>query len=430
MTKKIIWPCIPKDVREAADSVLASGKINYWTGTQCRDFEQEYAAYLGVPYALAVANGTLALEMALRAYGIGDNGRKDEVIVPSRTFIATAGAVVAVGATPIIADIDPRTNCLTALSVAKVTTPRTRAVIPVHLGGYPVDMDALISLVDQLDNVRVIEDCAQAHGARYRGRAVGSIGDAGCYSFCQEKILPLGEGGLLVFRDGTDARAAYERAWAYRDHGRSWGKAHDAGISAASSRFRYMNDSFGTNARLTEAQGAMGRVMLASHLPLWHEERTRNATILKEELEECAHFYTPSNTAQCKSLISFVDLSRGETARESEHAYYRLYALLNLDVLREDWSRDRVIDEINARAAEEGLTAGVVQYGSSALIGLESAFANAGLVVPMHNADELAGAREADTRSLTFFVDPGRSADDMRLAAQVARAVLKEAVDA
>jgi len=418
------WPHIPPNARAAADRVLASGKINYWTGSECRDFEQEFAAFLDVPYALAVANGTLALELALRAYGIGDNGRADEVIVPSRTFIATAGAVVAVGATPIIADIDPSTNCLTPLAVAKVTTPRTRAVIPVHLGGYPTDMDALLSFTNQLEGVRVIEDCAQAHGARYRGRAVGSIGDAGCYSFCQEKILPLGEGGMLVFRDSPDARVAYERAWAYRDHGRSWTKAHDADVAAASSRFRYMNDSFGTNARLTELQGAMGRVMLAEWLAPWHEERARNAAILQTELEG------PEGPEECVQVLNFLDIPSDEHARGTEHAYYRLYALLDTEALRDGWTRDRVVDEINARAEAEGLSGGVAQYGSSALIGDEAAFAAVGFVASACGAEALVGAREADARSLAFFVDPGRIADDMRGAAACVKAVLKEAAGA
>ena len=431
MTDTPIWPHIPEDVRAAADHVLASGKINYWTGSETRTFEQEFAAALDVPYALAVANGTLALELALRAYGIGENGRSDEVIVPSRTFIATAGAVVAVGATPIIADIDPETNCLTPLAVAKVTTPRTRAVIPVHLGGYPTDMDALLRFTQQLDGVRVIEDCAQAQGARYRGRAVGSIGDAGCYSFCQEKIMPLGEGGMLVFRDGSDARAAFERAWAYRDHGRSWAKAHDADVAGASSHFRYLNDSFGTNARLTEMQGAMGRVMLAKWLPVWHEQRARNAAILKEALIEVA------KEGERVHALTFVDVPDDELARGTEHAYYRLYALLDVGALRDGWTRDRVVDEINLRAADGGHFGGVAQYGSSALIGSEAAFAAAGFVTGFAVAglagdagqagDALAGAREADERSFAFFVDPGRCEDDMRFAAGCVKAVLKEA---
>jgi dTDP-4-amino-4,6-dideoxygalactose transaminase len=405
------WPCIPADGRDAVARALDTGAINYWTGQECRAFEQEFAEYVQTPYALAVANGTLALELALRAFGIGEGGRADEVIVPSRTFIATAGAVAAVGATPVIADIDPDTNCLTALSVAKVTTPRTRAVIVVHPGGYPADMDALTSLTKQL-GIRVIEDCAQAHGALYRGRPVGGIGDAGCYSFCQEKILPLGEGGMIVFREGEDARAAYERAWAYRDHGRSFERAHGADVAAASPQFRYLNDSFGTNARLGEMEGALGRVLLR-YLPAWHETRVRNARVLCEELADCA------------GVLQLLDVPAEEAARGTEHGCYRLYGLLNVTVLREGWTRERVIDAINAAAEAAGIDGGVAQYGSCACIGREAAFAATGFEVPDEAA--LPGAVAADTGSIAFYVDPARDETCMRTTAACVRDVLKEA---
>lgn len=389
------WPVIPAEGIEAVSRVLSSGKINYWTGTECKSFEHEYAAYVGVPYALAVANGTLALELALAAFEVGPG---DEVIVPSRTFIATAGAVVRVGAVPIIADIDPSTNNLTALSVAQVLTPRTKAIICVHLGGYPVDMDPLISLAEQVGAV-IIEDCAQAHGATYKGRAIGSLGDAGCFSFCQDKILPLGEGGLITFKD----EAAYKRAWAQRDHGRSFDRAHDSSVGSNSPEFKYLTDRFGTNARLGEMEGALGRIML-DHLDEYHAQRTANANHLARAFEDIRGI---------RALVP----SASDSASGTNHAFYRLYARIDVGMLESDWSRNRVITEVNRRGVP-------CQYGSSALIGKERAFQRFADV----NRAPLDGAHVADGESIVFYVHPTLGRWHMSMAADVVSAVLLEAM--
>lgn len=368
------WPQISDEQKAAVLGVLDSGRINYWTGTECRAFEQDFADYHGVPYALSCANGTVALELALRAFGIGAG---DEVIVPSRTFIATAGAVVGVGATPLICDIDPDTNCMRALDVARLLTPRTRAIIPVHLGGYPAEIDAIMSLAKQLDIV-VIEDCAQAHGARLKSKLVGTLGDAGCFSFCQDKIIPLGEGGMITFYDED----AYKRAWSYRDHGRSFDKAKDAGVGAASPEFKWLNDSFGTNMRLGEIEGAMGRVAL-TNLEDFVAARNYNAKRIIEGLKGYAH------------CLKFLSLNDEDEAAESRHAYYRLYGRIHEPALKEGWSRNRIITEINAR----GIPA---QYGACALIGREEAFAGRD-AAPY----PLIGARIAHAESIAFYVHPG-----------------------
>lgn len=390
------WPIIPSDACDAVQAVLASGKINYHTGHYARDFEKAFAQYLDVPFALAVSNGTLALELALHAAGIGSG---DEVIVPSRTFIATAGAVVNVGATPVVADIDAATDILTPLTVAHVLTPRTRAVIPVHLGGYPVDIEALKALTDQLDLV-IIEDCAQAHGAQVRGRKVGALGDMGCFSFCQDKILPLGEGGMVTFKD----RALYEKAWAYRDHGRSFEKAHDATVGAASAQFKWLNDSFGTNARMGEMEGALGGVLLR-HLDEYHQARTENARALRDALSSIEGMTWAIPDAEQEML-------------GTEHAFYRAYAHINLDALAPGWTRDRIIEEI--------LKAGVpLQYGSCALIAHEAAFAQ----FPQQPGAPWSGALKAHESSIAFYVHPSLTPDDMRAQAALMRPILKEALN-
>lgn len=388
------WPVVPPKAADAIAAVLASGKINYWTGTETREFEREYAAYLGVDRTLAVANGTVALEIALRTFGIGPG---DEVIVPSRTFIATAGAVVAVGATPVVADIDPHTNCVTPLTVAEVLSPRTKAVIPVHLGGYPADVAAIKGLAAQVGAV-VIEDCAQAHGATINGRPVGTIGDAGCFSFCQDKILPLGEGGLVCFADP----AAHERAWALRDHGRDFKLASEARVGEPSAQFRWLTTTFGTNARMPEIVGALGRVMLR-HLPAYHEARVRNAGRLAAALSALPGL-TPLVPAADSGL---------------EHGFYRLYGLIDTDRIAAGWSRDRIIDAINT----EGVPA---QYGSCALISNEVAFST----IDLHRAPTatLEGAELAHERSIAFFVHPGLTEGDIDDIAAATYEVLREAI--
>jgi dTDP-4-amino-4,6-dideoxygalactose transaminase len=233
------WPSPSEAQIEAVTAVIHSGRINYWTGGEGRSLEREYAQRLGRAHAVAVANGTLALELALRAFRIGPG---DEVVVPARSFIATAGAVVAVGATPVCADIDPDSSAMTAATLGTALTGRTKAVIVVHLGGWPADMDPILALARERGLV-VIEDCAQAHGATYRGRPVGSLGDAGCFSFCQDKIVAAGEGGLLAL-DDEDAFAV---AWAYRDHGTSLAKVSDPTFMEAPASFRWIHDAFGSN---------------------------------------------------------------------------------------------------------------------------------------------------------------------------------------
>ncbi|HEX7961651.1 MAG TPA: DegT/DnrJ/EryC1/StrS family aminotransferase, partial [Terriglobales bacterium] len=209
------WPEFRENEVAAACAVLRSGKVNYWTGEQGLQFEREFAEYTGCRYAVAVSNGTVALEAALRAMGIGPG---HEVVVPSRTFIASASAVVMCGATPVVADIDRNSQNLTAASIEQVLSPRTRAVVAVHLAGWPCDMGSILDLARE-HGLKVLEDCAQAHGAAYRGRKVGSIGDAGAFSFCQDKIMSTGgEGGMITSND----ESIYKAAWSFKDHGKNY----------------------------------------------------------------------------------------------------------------------------------------------------------------------------------------------------------------
>jgi len=362
------WPAPGADELAAVTRVLESGRLNYWTGTEGTSLETEYAEQLDRTHGIVLANGTLALELALRAFGIGAG---DEVVVPARTYIATASAVVAVGATPIIADVDTTSGTITAQTVEAVLTPATRAVIPVHLGGWPVDMEPIVALARERSLV-VIEDCAQAHGASCGGRPVGSLGsDAAAFSFCQDKIVPAGEGGLLVLDDAD----AFARAWAYKDHGKSLAKIQ-AAQARSGSTFRWLHDSFGSNWRMPELAAAVARVGF-HRLPEWHAARTRNAQRLAAGLAHIEALHIPLPDGSC------------------EHAFYRLYAYVRPERLAEGWDRDRIAAAINA----EGIPC---QYGSCAEIYREQAFAGAGL-----GPDErLPGASELHETALAFFVHP------------------------
>ncbi len=381
------WPHFAEDEIAAVSSVLRSGKVNYWTGEEARAFEREFAEACGTRYAVALANGTVALELALQALGIGPG---DDVVVPSRTFLATASAVVMRGARPLFADVEPDSGNISAETVEKVLTPATRAIIPVHLGGWPCDMDPIMELARQR-GVKVIEDCAQAHGALYRGRPVGSIGDVGAFSFCQDKIMTTGgEGGMLV----TDSAEVRERAWSYKDHGKSLAAVYGRGQGVG---FRWLHESLGTNWRMTEMQAAIGRLQLRK-LPDWSDTRRRNAAIL----------------SRCFGTIGAFRVE--EPPEYMRHGWYKYHVYLRLDRIRTGWDRNRIMAEICAQ--------GVPCFsGSCPEIYLEKVFADAGLSPGVR----LPVARELGETSLMFLVHPTLSVEDMERTCGIVAEVMARA---
>lgn len=370
------WPVFAETTALEVAQKVRTGRVNYWTGGDSRLLEQRYAETLGRNHAVAVANGTVAIELALRAFGVGAG---DEVVVPARTFIATAGAVVAAGATPVVADVDPDSGNLTARTVEAVLSPATRAVIAVHVGGWPVEMDPLLELA-RSRSLLLFEDAAQAHGARYRDRPVGALGsDAATFSFCNDKIISCGEGGILVLDDED----AFRRAWSFRDHGKSFDGVHEALNSTDSSAYRWLVESFGTNWRLAELCAPLALAGLAS-LPEYHRVRTRNAVRLAHALGGLESLRVPL------------------PPEHMAHAYYRLYGFVRPERLAEGWDRDRITTAI----AAEGIPCG---YGTCAEIYREQAFAVAG-VAP---AGRLPFAAELHDTSLAFLVHPTLSDADI-----------------
>lgn len=365
------WPFFADDEMIAAKAPLQSGKVNYWTGEEGRLFEKDIAAFTGCSYAIALANGTVALELALYALGIGPG---DEVIVTSRTFIASASCIIMRGATPVMADVDPTSQNITVETIQDVISPRTKAIITVHLAGWPCDMDPILALAQE-HNLKVIEDCAQSHGASYKGRPVGSLGNVAAFSFCQDKIMSTGgEGGMLT----TNDRSLWERAWAFKDHGKSFNTVYNR---QHASGFRWLHESFGTNWRLTEIQSAIGRVQLRK-LSSWVEKRQHHASILTESFSRipALRVTTPPQ------LIG--------------HAYYKYYVFIRPDRIKSDWNRDRIMAAINAE--------GIPCYsGSCSEIYMEKAFDG------LRPTERLPVARELGDTSLMFLVHPTLTEQDM-----------------
>ncbi len=383
------WPRFSAEEGEAVKRVLLSNRVNYWTGTETREFEKEFATWCGTRHAIALANGTLALDLALKAYDIGPG---DEVVVTPRTYIASVSCVINAGAIPVFADIDVDSGNLTAETIAAVLSPRTRAVICVHLGGWPCDMDPIMSLAEQHGFV-VIEDCAQAHGATYKGRSVGSIGHIGAWSFCQDKIMTTGgEGGMVTTNDD----ALWERMWSFKDHGKSFDavyrRKHPPGYG-----FRWLHESFGTNWRMLEMQAVIGRIQLGL-MPEWHERRTKNAHAIISTAGEFSSLHAPS------------------APPSSAHAFYRCYVQIRPAQLASGWTRDRVVDEINRAGAP-------CFHGACPEVYLEKAFDGH----PSRPPARLPNARHLGETSMMFLVHPTLTDDEIATTCAAVRAVVSVA---
>jgi dTDP-4-amino-4,6-dideoxygalactose transaminase len=380
------WPSFEPDEIEAAASVLRSGKVNYWTGQEGRQFEVEFARSVGTRYAICLANGTVALELALHALGIG---RGHEVITTSRAFIASASCAVMRGAQPVFADVDRDSQNITAETIRRAITSRTKAVIAVHLAGWPCDMDPILDLAADY-GLYVIEDCAQAQGATYKGRPVGSMGHAAAFSFCQDKIMTTGgEGGMLTTNDPY----FWQRAWSFKDHGKNYDAVYNRERQPG---FRWLHESFGTNWRMTEMQSAMGRVILRK-IPRWVQKRRQHAAMLTSRLSSVPGLRIP------------------QPPSHTYHSYYKYYAFVRPEMLKPDWKRDRIVQTI--------VDAGVPCFtGSCSELYLEKAFG------PIHRHDRLPIAKQLGENSLMFLVHPTLSEQHISTTCDVVEKVLAKAV--
>lgn len=382
------WPKFTKEEADAVSNILLSNKVNYWTGTECREFEKEFATWCDTKHAIALANGTVALDLALKAIEIGAG---DEVIVTSRTFIASVSSIVNAGAIPIFADVDPDSQNITKETIQAVLSSRTKAIICVHLAGWPCDMDPIMALAKEKE-LYVIEDCAQAHGAKYKGRPVGSIGDIGAWSFCQDKIMTTGgEGGMVT----TNNETLWHRMWSYKDHGKSWNAVYK---NKHPDGFRWLHESFGTNFRLTEMQAVIGRIQL-KRMSQWHQLRKQNAHSILEVVNQ------------------FPNTLRAALPSENiEHAWYKCYLFVRPEGLATGWGRDKIQQKINEL--------GVPCFsGSCSEVYLEKAFDN----TEWRPKERLPTAKELGETSLMFLVHPTLTQNEMQKTVDVIKQVMKQA---
>ncbi len=379
------WPSFTEEEADAVRNVILSNKVNYWTGQEARTFEKEFAAWSGTEYAVALANGTVALDLAMKALGIGSG---DEVVVTSRTFLASVSSIVNAGAVPVFADVDRESQNITAETIRAVLTPRTKALICVHLAGWPCDLDPILALANE-HGLKVIEDCAQAHGAFYKGRPVGSIGHIGAWSFCQDKIMTTGgEGGMVT----TNDRELWAAMWAYKDHGKSWEAVYEREHAPG---FRWLHESFGTNWRMLEVQAVIGRIQLR-RMQDWHRSRLNNARAIWEAAGQLPALRIPA------------------LPDDQVHAAYKCYVFVRPECLKPDWSRDRILNEIVAR--------GVPAFsGSCSEVYLEKAFDNTG----WRPAQRLVNARELGETSMMFMVHPTLTDQEIELTCKVISEVVQ-----
>jgi dTDP-4-amino-4,6-dideoxygalactose transaminase len=387
-TKFSSWPAFTDEEADAVRDVVISNKINYWTGDECKKFEKEFASWSESKYAVALGNGTLALDLALKVLNIGDG---DEVIVTSRTFIASVSAIINVGATPIFADVDLDSQNITLEFVRKQITKKTKAILCVHLAGWPCEMDGIMSLSKEF-GIYVVEDCAQAHGAKYKDKSVGSIGHIGCWSFCQDKIMTTGgEGGMVT----TNDESLWREMWAYKDHGKSYEAVYEQEHPKG---FRWLHESFGMNYRMTEMQAAIGRIQVR-RMPIWHVKRLSNANKIWDSARQCKGLRVPS-------MRDYF-----------EHAAYKCYVFVKTKQLKSDWSRDRIINEINGLGVP-------CRSGSCSEVYLEKAFDG----TEFKPKERLHNAKELGETSLMFQVHPTLSDSEIQQTCNAIISVMELAV--
>ena len=382
------WPSFSQEEANAVSQVLLSNKVNYWTGQECREFEKEFAQFAGTQYAVALANGTVALDVALKALGIGAG---DDVIVTSRTFLASASSIVTAGANPIFADVELDSQNISRRTIEAVITPNTKAIICVHLAGWMCDMDPIMQLAQE-KGLYVIEDCAQAHGAVYKGKSAGSIGHIAAWSFCQDKIMSTGgEGGIVT----TNDESLWKKMWSYKEHGKNfdsiYNKQHPPG-------FRWLHDSFGTNWRMMEMQAVIGRIQLKK-MAEWMQKRNANMEKILAIFEKSPYFTVHRPSA------------------DYLHAAYKCYVQVNIEALPDGWSRDRIMNEIAAL--------GVPCFsGSCSEVYLEHAFDG----TPWRPVERLVNAKTLGETSLMFLVHPTLSQESIQKTVMVTQQVINRIV--
>lgn len=315
-----IWPTYDKKLIKTISEIIASGKVNYLFGNYGKKFEKKFSKYHGLNYSVAVSNGTVGLELALASL---DLKADDEILVTPRSYYSSVSCIIRNNLKPVFVDIDPLTQNICIKDLTKKINKKSKCIICVHLGGLPCDMDKIIPLAKK-NNIKVIEDCSQAHGAKINKKIVGTFGDIGVWSFCNDKIIStLGEGGMV----STNNKKIFEKIWSLKDIGKNYQKYHSKIINF---KFRWLHDDIGTNARLTEVQSYAG----------FHQIKQLNKFIYHRQ-QNASYVYSQLKTVPCLKFII--------APKKYTNVFYRLNFLFDDKYSSKKLSRDKILKDLSKK---------------------------------------------------------------------------------
>ena len=390
------YPTFNSLVIKKVEKVLRSGRVNYWTGNQCKKFEKEFSNYLGNKYSVAVSNGSVALEIALKALNLN---KDDEIIVTPRSFVISASCVLNLGLKPIFSDVDDNGN-LSIEGIKKVFNKNTKVIIAVHLNGLVCDLDPILKFVKKR-NIFLIEDCSQAHGAVYKDKKAGSFGDISTWSFCQDKIISTGgEGGMI----STNKKKLWLKIWSLKEHGKNYNdvffKKHKLG-------FKWLHSDLGSNHRMTEMQAAIGRDQL-KFLDKQIKKRNLLANIYLNLLRE---FYEKKNILEtpdfkCQTCPFKTQIKR---CNKCLHSFYRLNLFINKKFI----NRNKLLYQLNKLKINCGV-------GSCPEIFKEKIFKK----LKIYPKYKLLNAKLLGETSLTFPINPNKKIAQIKKEVKIIKTIL------
>lgn len=357
------WPTYSSSEIKKVKEILNSGKVNYWTGDNCNNFENKFAKHFNKKFGISVATGSIALDLAIKSLNLKKN---DQVLVTPRSYIASASCVISQNLMPIFVDIDLNSQNILYEDLKKKITRNTKAIILVHLAGYPCDMDKIVKICKKY-KIKIIEDCSQAHGAKYNSKFVGSFGDIAIWSFCNDKIMSTGgEGGMLL----TNNYQYYKKIFALKDCGKNIDKIKK---NTFKPKFQWIHDSIGNNFRMTEMQAAIGIIQLRN-LNKWVKKRNSFSLKINKVLSKFSYIRTtkiPSNIF---------------------HSFYRCYFFLNKKIIKNKFTREALIKTLKKYNID-------CNVGSCPEIYLEGAFKK------IKNVKRLKNAKILGETSVALFVN-------------------------
>ena len=315
-----VWPKVSNQEKKIVQKILDSNNLNYWTGNECKHFEKEFSNFMGLKYSLCVSNGSVGLDIAIKALELPIGS---EVIVTPRSYIASVTCVLNNNLKPVFADVDFNSQNISINTIKKIFSKKVKAIVLVHLAGMPCDMGPILKFAKK-NKIRIIEDCSQSHGAKYKNKHTGTFGDISVWSFCNDKILnTLGEGGMV----GTNSLKIYKKIYSIRDCGKNYSKITQK--KPLPTKFNWIHDYVGgSNYRMTEVQAGIGRYQL-KQLNYWVKLRNRNSNLLRNSLKSYKSIYMPP------------------IEKDFYHSYYRLYVYLNKKFLNKSFSRKKIIELLN-----------------------------------------------------------------------------------